>query len=453
MSEADSKHPLQCQHHCGYNFCDTCIESLISSSKDDFIEASDGNMHVKVYLNCPKCRSDLSTTIRDTLLLRKVSALKEVQQQQNGKPLTDSEKRLVAALETERVQTAVANAKQGEAKYLGIVSSSFSTGVTDKLEEEDEDDLSEDFDEDVEEWGVEADLTIGVHSSFRCPRAPEIVDHEARAEALEIDPTLFSGMDFCLDDEERKDLTQKMTSGDCNLVAQASENLWTVALKRGPTPVNDNDQRANPKKNPKRLDKRSSIYSLISEADQKKEEKMALPIATTQHNYAMTQTQLQLENLRKAEFQQEFPLPVRMPKSIEMSDIKGMTLLDYEWDGTVLDSYCKISISGFGDKITQKRTTNRNVLAMLQGSEGRIELPGKPRVLIRHAGGAAGKQGALRGDVITHIDGSPVAGSTAQEVLAELEKKSGTKFTITLNAEQSVAEGLKRRAIAIDEML
>ena len=29
MQEEDLHHPLQCLHHCGYNFCQTCIESLM----------------------------------------------------------------------------------------------------------------------------------------------------------------------------------------------------------------------------------------------------------------------------------------------------------------------------------------------------------------------------------------------------------------------------------------
>ena len=67
MTAADIEHPMQCKsEHCTYNFCMTCIESLITSSKDDYMEASDGNLHVKIFLHCPNCRSDLSLSIRDT---------------------------------------------------------------------------------------------------------------------------------------------------------------------------------------------------------------------------------------------------------------------------------------------------------------------------------------------------------------------------------------------------
>ena len=35
--------------------------------------ASDGNRHVKVHLNCPNCRADISKTIEDTIRLRQTA--------------------------------------------------------------------------------------------------------------------------------------------------------------------------------------------------------------------------------------------------------------------------------------------------------------------------------------------------------------------------------------------
>jgi len=73
LDPTDDLHPLQCtSDRCHFNFCLSCIESLLTSANDDYVEASDGNRHVKVFLHCPNCRSDLGGTIRKTLLLRKV---------------------------------------------------------------------------------------------------------------------------------------------------------------------------------------------------------------------------------------------------------------------------------------------------------------------------------------------------------------------------------------------
>jgi hypothetical protein len=81
-----------------------------------------------------------------------------------------------------------------------------------------------------------------------------------------------------------------------------------------------------------------------------------------------------------------------------------------------------------------------------------IALPGEARVLISHTG-RGGKQGAVRGDVLTHIDGEAVAGKNVNQVLMLLHSKSNMRrLMLTLNAERSVAEALKRRAAAIVDM-
>ena len=81
-----------------------------------------------------------------------------------------------------------------------------------------------------------------------------------------------------------------------------------------------------------------------------------------------------------------------------------------------------------------------------------IAMPGEKRVLLSHTG-RSGKQGAVRGDVMTHIDGASMAGKAAEEVLVLLHDKKGQgRVMMTLNAEKSVAEALKRRAAAIVDM-
>jgi PDZ domain len=71
MNDADVMYPLLCPTNCGYNFCVSCVEHLLESSKDAYQMASDGNRHVKIWLKCPQCRGDLTHTINDTILLRK----------------------------------------------------------------------------------------------------------------------------------------------------------------------------------------------------------------------------------------------------------------------------------------------------------------------------------------------------------------------------------------------
>jgi hypothetical protein len=85
----------------------------------------------------------------------------------------------------------------------------------------------------------------------------------------------------------------------------------------------------------------------------------------------------------------------------------------------------------------------------------RIALEGQKRVLVSRAGRDSGQQGAIKGDVVTHIAGQEVAGKLAAELFILVNtarQMRNEKLIITLNAEQSVAEALKRRAMAIAEL-
>ena len=68
MSPFDMLYPLECS--CKYNFCLDCMSSLLSSSKDDYQVASDGSRRVKIKLNCPNCRTDISGILEDIIRVR-----------------------------------------------------------------------------------------------------------------------------------------------------------------------------------------------------------------------------------------------------------------------------------------------------------------------------------------------------------------------------------------------
>jgi len=123
-----------------------------------------------------------------------------------------------------------------------------------------------------------------------------------------------------------------------------------------------------------------------------------------------------------------------------------------------MDAYSKLSI-GYSGTVTQNRPNNRNVFTVLgkHGTSGdiQIELPGQRRILVSYTGRDAGQQGAVKGDVVTHINGNSVAGKGADLLLIHInaaKQRGERKLTMTLNAERSVAEALKRRAISIAEI-
>lgn len=134
--------------------------------------------------------------------------------------------------------------------------------------------------------------------------------------------------------------------------------------------------------------------------------------------------------------------------------------------GTVRDAYSKITVS-FRGYMEQRRCSNRNVQTVLGGNEDiRIEMPRQPRVAIHSVGvwGISNRQyGFKRGDVITHISGQSVENLNARQVIMKLKTmqqhhhrygraRQPKMVLITLNAERSVAEALKRRAMALEEL-
>lgn len=359
MHPYDNDHPLQCHHRCGYNFCKNCIASLIASSKDDFMEASDGNLHVKVYLHCPNCRSDLSATIRDTLLLRKVDAHNASKKgccdtEQNDE---ESASQLLTEqiLTTPEVKAAIARARISEAQFLGR-----SVPELEAVSMEDDDDC-----DDYDEEGIEMDLVHGVHQSFRLRRTQPKQHKRQPTVVVQTDSTLFGGLDYFLNDEEQLYVTQLLTSGDAKKLGEAAQILHSVAeLHKNPretATASKYNQKFNngniiKKKRPSFV-KKSSILDLVQEAkevhdrhqdaDSENTEQDALmneellptrrprPRSLAQHK-ASQHRQLELDLKRQATFSIEFPIPVRMPKCIEINleEPLDWQLMDDSWNGT-----------------------------------------------------------------------------------------------------------------------
>lgn len=314
------------------------------------MEASDGNRHVKIFLLCPNCRSDLSHTIRDTLLLRKADAVLSARGRESE--LTPSQLNLKGAMEKPEVLEAIQTALKLESEYLGkeleerLQNSSLgelnynaSNGSKDSTECSTANTIDED--EEYEEEGVEADLNEGVHLSFRSPPPPK----EKPIVKNKIDPTLFAGLDYFLSEEERSYVTDFMTSGEPRQLAEAAQILYSVGqISKDP----DNHKltlNKTKKKNPKSFGRRSSVFELIAEANEAhsttvKEEKKVerelnayLKIAETK---ARAHKQLDRDLVKQARFQKLFPIPVRMPKAIELdlNQVFDLDFIDDTWNGT-----------------------------------------------------------------------------------------------------------------------
>lgn len=335
MHATDHEHMLQCDRHCGYNFCQSCIESLISSSKDDYMEASDGNRHVKIFLLCPNCRSDLSTTIRDTLLLRKADSIKAAAVGGRQDEMTASQLRLQKVLGQEQVQNAILQARQAEAAYLG----------RELVIEESEQEESEESegDDSYDEEGVEMDLIQGVHKSFRMPKAP-MPKELLKLDVIVVDPTLFAGLDYFLTEAEREFVTELMTAGDVNKLSEAAHILYFVAQKSKDPSAFKKKKESPAHRKSRRLTRRSSVFELINEAQQVKVKKGKIAgdadaFYNSDRDKVAEHRRLNSELQKSAQFQKHFPVPVRMPKCIEVNLTDGpfaLQFVDHEWDGTLV---------------------------------------------------------------------------------------------------------------------
>lgn len=445
MSAADHKHPMQCSsRNCCYNFCMTCVESLIISSKDDYMEASDGNRHVKVFLNCPNCRSSLGESIRDTLLLRKVDFI-SLNPDLSDEDLTASQLRTKNVMDNPEIQDAIVTARKFEARF-------FRKQLWDKEEESDENDFESLIECGYEEWGVEADLQNGAHESFRVPMSMKHTNEPV------IDKSLLNGLEASLSKWEQEYVTKLMISGDTAKLAEAAKIMEGIGIvNRGGAHLSQH------------MRKQGSIYDLIADCEKARG-------GTTKKRRPSCSVTVSVIR-KELEYTKLHPLPVRMPKYVTLSlmvdnhvpgafacgeNWKGifpLTFRDDKWDGTVKDAFCKITINPLTRKIRKKRPPDdhQGVLNVLgkgrvvkDFGDARIDVE-CDRVVVDWVNSEAGRLGVMKGDVVTHLNGEEFKGNAA-DLLAAIQKNTDPfdAFTLVLNAEQSVAEALRRRAFCFN---
>ena len=176
MSTADTLHPIPhppgSSSSCQYNFCLSCLTALYTSSQDDYEMASDGNRHVKVKLACPNCRSQLSIdAVEQTVRLRQGALAEELQHIPDGE----------------------LSAGQLRCKHQLSLSTSATTTTT--------------------------TAAAAVNNS----------NSRKKAAVMEIDTTLFGGLDIAMSEQEQKFVTSLMTSGYPHDLCQAATILCGIA--------------------------------------------------------------------------------------------------------------------------------------------------------------------------------------------------------------------------------
>jgi hypothetical protein len=469
-TEADLHHPMQCKStHCTFNFCMSCIESMILASKDDFEESSDGNKHVKVYLHCPNCRCDLSETIRDTLLLRKTDFLMW-NKHLSEEDLTESQKRLKSVIHNEEVKKAIATARKYEQEFF----ESHDRAMSEEWSsfEDYDDDKQDDTLYDEDECGVEADLIQGVHQSFRFSKTHKMAEKDANLRHEMIDKTLLRGLGGMMTKGEQRKVTQLLISGDTTKLAEAAKTLHHMEQNTR-TPLR------------KRLLSRSSIYGLIDECEKAHHQPVrrsllrgVQQLQKLPERTSFRRRQSNVLNIENVDFMQMHPLPVRMPKYVEFefADLVEacgfplafsdngdfpVTFVDDMWDGTVRDAFIRTIIMPLTGTFKRYHPPLNHVGVLNVLSEGlldkdlgvgRIDIK-KPRIVVNSVQGAAGRCGVMQGDVVTHLNGEAFQGN-AQDLVEAIrdyvassvhEDIDEQNLSLVVNAEAPIAEALKRR--------
>lgn len=283
LQTCDWTHPIQCAN-CTFNCCSECLEHLLivtnnnnnNNPSQKIFEEENNTIMVATVVHCPNCRSDLSPTMCDTLLLRTVDTCQSpslLQQQQQPAGCNNINNRwtelkeamsgneqlafeIAAAREREGQfweqkerrfldrQTTTAEQQQTPPRSTTTTTTAVSADEDDEEDYEDEVDEDDDEEEDEEvyrpihkstdalvheEWGLEVDARTGVHESIKMPRDQQIMQQSS--EQRRPDKTLLAGLDGAMSVPEQETVTRHLVSGDPAELALAAKLLSGTAEK------------------------------------------------------------------------------------------------------------------------------------------------------------------------------------------------------------------------------
>jgi len=283
------------------------------------------------------------------------------------------------------------------------------------------------------------------------------------------------GLHAFMSDMEQRFVTAHLISGDMTRIATATEMMHYVSeLSRQQV-----RQVRKPQFNSRQVSVDKSVRTKVkevikegNEARRKEEEKearkavgaIAPAISPVQMGHVadgrrVLKRRMDLQMRKQMEYMELHPLPLRMPKyavvTAKKLELAGLTFWDDLWDGTVLDAYTKITVtkSLLGHiTVTKQPVESIGVQCVIDAGSPKSKGKGyidtyRARVLISSINRDLGQQGIVKGDVVSHINGEPFKG-TADELKEFVESRfEGEVLTFGFNADDAVAEALKRRAM------
>lgn len=526
MLPYDTSHPIQCpSQYCQFNCCLSCLESIIKATKDHTV-ASDENTFL-TSLHCPNCRSNLGPSIRDTVLLRKIDKYLHLGTSSSSDDgdgddqLSASELRLKKALATneDHIASDIDEARKREDDFFGrdhpsndadgaVASSSYKEDLDEGTSK------TRRLSSFIDEEGVEADITQGVHKSFIFRHKSQMGfdlsalddlddedEEEIDLENVEPDPSLLAGLDYFLAEEEKRFITAQLTSGDLTKLAATAEMMHHVGLMAlADIKPNTLKQRRKSISSQTRGDRRGSMHqSMLSsikdviresnearliemekeEANMRKKTNGAVGITTMQlvnatNSSAAGQRRQKLLLDAKMKQQMEFmimyPLPIHMPKytkiTVRRSGSPCITVVDDVWNGTVLDAFTKLTVKKClvrnEYKIIRQALAGNGIRRVIDVDDTSKHHDGKgyidtfrPRVIVAAIGRELGRQGVCKGDVLTHFNGDEFKGDAVAltKLIQTLHTGGEVEFTFVFNADAAVAEALRRRSMILRDTL
>jgi hypothetical protein len=374
---ADELFALPCDT-CRYNFCMKCVETFIRSSKDDFQEASDGSRQVKVHLVCPQCRGKYPMEISDVAMLRGAYTLGISLVNDDGDLLADSD--LKASQLTRKSDfLSYSKKRQVECAY-GLYMKVMKDGNMDIPEES------------------TAEALRAFDILFR--NVPEgndgtTADGQPSPKATQpdsLDETLLQGLGEFMGSDEKVFLTQLLTSGKTEKLAQAAMILnGILKLYMSGHVLASNDS----------FDTKMNAHKVEKIAQTKKQ----FPLLNHMPGY--------------------FLVPLFDKKQ------KHLQLQDKEWDGKMVPP-----------------TPSKRVFDIIYENHYHARSESRPVVVVKGVRGPVGRLGLRKGDVISHVNDMEWVG-TAEELQNHLHQHFAQNpadvMSMTVNANAETAEFLKVR--------
>jgi hypothetical protein len=373
---------LPCQ--CGYNFCSRCVETFVRSSKDDYAEASDGSRQVKVHVMCPQCRGKYPMNISRVLVLRKAHTL--------GTSIVDDSGTLIPDSALPSSQLALkrdffsGSKKRQLDRALGLYMQVMEGSISNEVAE-DADKIWSRLFEGIPD--LESSESKGSQSDDN-DSGDEHENTSSHAHRFQVDDTLFQGLEDFMGHDEKVYLTQLLTSGEPNKLAQAAMILNGV-LRLSTT--------------------RASILS----------------------NLCFDQNTKRADVIEKTKV--SFPLPNHMPGYFLLPTFnrqqKYMMFEDMEWDGSIMPP-----------------ARSRRVFEHIYGEH--YQRPAEPRsiVIVKGVKGPAGRVGLRKEDAVTHLNDMEWTGNAQElkEHIYELyERNQEDEISLTVNAAPETATFLRVR--------